>query len=249
MVDFPHDVDYDQRFERLLEGAESSDGIAEEDRDVLLTTANELRIRSVDISTARAVKTLQHSVLLAGGSPKYEADELPEDNDIPPTRRGPDGKERVIDVDSVDDWLSFFSEKADDRAERGYETLDHEQYKPFAVMCATAGAVMCYSGPQQLYAGDLDPNEIRLLLSRVEAAVSPPRDAEAELRKALSWFARNPEADTDHASDDFSSFSDMPVFVPSVIVDSDHAAKFARDSMGTGVREELLNIIKELRKR
>jgi len=170
-----------------------------------------------------------------------------EDRDVPPTRIDSDGDERIIDVNDVDEWMDFFEELVEDKSGRGYETLNPEQYKPFALMCANAGVVMCYSAPQSLYAGDLDPSEIELLLPRIEAGVSPPRDAPEELRKALSWFARNPKLDSAHASGDFSSFSDLPVLVPSVIVESDKAAKFASDSMGTDVREELLRLIEDLR--
>jgi len=170
-----------------------------------------------------------------------------EDRDTPPTYTDDQGEEQLIDVDSVDAWMDFFEHKVEDKADRGYETLDPDQYKPFALMCANAGAVMCYSAPQGLYAGELEPSEVRLLLPRFEVATSPPRAAPDELQRVLSSFARNPKLDADHASVDFSSISDLPVLVPSVIIESDKAAKFARNSMGTGIRDELRQVIEDLR--
>lgn len=167
------------------------------------------------------------------------------DRDIPPTK--PDSNE-IIDVTSPQEWKEYFSNRIEDKEDRDHPTLDIKQYRPFITACAQASTVSAFAAPKNLYSTSLDTEDLRMLIPRIEVAVAEERDPEQEMKETLSWYAENPKMDDDHASDQFSGTSEMPIVVPSVIVDSDSAAKFARDTMGDDVREELRDIINKLRK-
>lgn len=165
------------------------------------------------------------------------------DRDIPPTTNGGE----IIDFTSPEAWKDYFRERIADKEERGYPTLDLDDYDPFVLACAQSATVTTFAAPKSLYSGPLDSSDLRLLLPRMEVGIAKQHDPEEKMRKVLSWYAENPEMDDAHSSGDFSGVSEMPVLVPSVIVESDSAAKFARDTMGDDVREELRKIIKKLR--
>jgi hypothetical protein len=158
-----------------------------------------------------------------------------------------DNEGNALDPDDDEDWKRFFEDLIENREERGSEVLSWEDYRPFAVMCEKSSQLMTYSAPQSLYNFDGDPERTQVLLPRLEVAVSPPRDAREDLHEVLSWYADNIRRDRDHADDGFSSLKEIDVAVPSVIVESDQAAKFARDKMSNKVEQDIRRTIQKLR--
>lgn len=162
--------------------------------------------------------------------------------DLPP--QGPD--DELIDVDSIDGWMSFFERVQQRKEDWDRETIDLEKYSRFgfASACANVGSLMCYAGPPNLYRTH-QQGVIRL--PRIEVLTNPADDAPEKLNRAVSAYALKNYSDDDHSVEGFSALDEVPVVVPRVIVESDKIAKYARDRISEDVTHEIQKAVRELR--
>ncbi|UVE50773.1 hypothetical protein KU306_02460 [Haloferax larsenii] len=161
--------------------------------------------------------------------------------DLPPV--GIDGE--LINVDSIDGWMSYFEEVQRRKKEFNRETIDLEKYRKFgfASACANVGSLMCYAGPPNLYTSH---QRTPIRLPRIEVLVNPAGDSEDKMRKAVSAFASKNYSDDEHAIEGYDRLSEVPVVVPRVIVESDKIAKYARDRISDDVTHNIYKAVQEL---
>jgi hypothetical protein len=165
------------------------------------------------------------------------------DNSIPPYDLPPtDSNGDAIAINDRSGWMQYFESVQERREDRGQETIEVEAFERFgfAELCANVGTVMCYAGPPNLYQ-ERSPEEARL--PRLEVLVNPTEDARDKLRQAVSLYAKTNTDDRDHAVEGFSTVSDLPVIVPSFIVQSDEAAKAASDRMQEEVERNIQQLV------
>ena len=168
------------------------------------------------------------------------------DNSIPPRNippQGPGGE--LVDTESIDGWMSYFQRVQNRREEFDRETIDLETYRKFgfAAACANMGSLMCYAGPPNLYTAH-QRNAIRL--PRLEVLVNPPRDAEDQIKDAVSAFSMKHYSDDDHSMEGYDRLEEVPVVVPRVIVESDKIAKYARDRISEDVTHSIHETVQEI---
>lgn len=160
--------------------------------------------------------------------------------DLPP--RDADGE--MIDVDSREDWMSYFDRvQARKEETKDIDTIDREKFKTFrfAELCANVGTLMCYAGPPNLY---MERTPRRTRLPRVEVLANPPRDMPEAMGKTLSIFGKNNYPDDAHAKESYESdVDDIDLIVPDVIVRSDEVAKEIRDILSTDIRKEIMRLV------
>lgn len=142
-----------------------------------------------------------------------------------------------IKVDSEEQWQQYFEEFVEDREERGYDTIEVREFKPFRNLCANAATVMTYAAPCRIY-NDNQDSAHEVVLPRLEVAKAPPGPAEEEITLAASGYAQTYDFDKAHAAEEYSTFEDAPVLVPSVIKEADNAAKFLRKGVGRRFERE-----------
>jgi hypothetical protein len=173
---------------------------------------------------------------------RYYDYSLSRDRDLP--LELPQSGERFDDDTDPDQWKAFFEEFVAAREERGFDTIDADEYDHFAYLCARVANVMAYAAPTTLY--DTEGRE-PLLIPRTEVAIPAPETGRDELETAVEWFVQNHDFDTAHAHDEYSTLEDAPVLVPGVIKESDEAAKFHRDHVGSDFEKQFRQYIMEAR--
>jgi hypothetical protein len=163
-------------------------------------------------------------------------------NNIPPV--GTDGE--PINTEEVSEWMDHFEQYQEARRQVGGETIDLEKYNRFgfANACANAGQLMCYAGPPNLYQTH---QRKPLRLPRIEVLANPPTDAPDKMKQAVVAFAQGNQADDAHTIDGLSTNNEVPVVVPSAIVESDKIAKYARDSISRDITSEIQEAVRKLR--
>lgn len=152
--------------------------------------------------------------------------------------------EEYIKTEKKSHWEQYFREFIEKREERGYETIGEKEFDPFAYLCANAATVMTYAAPVSLYNGEKNPP---LVLPRIEVATEPEDSGREQLETAVKWFADNADFDGAHSAEEYSTVSDAPVLVPSVITRSDDAAKFLRNQVGKYFEKEFRRYVKNAR--
>lgn len=156
------------------------------------------------------------------------------DRDIPVTFKLSGGR---VDVNSEEDWQQYFEEFVEDRENRGHDTIDAEVFKPFRNLCRNVATIMTYAAPCGIY-DDSDDTSHGVVLPRLEVGKAPPGPAEDEIKLAASAYAQTYHFDRAHAKEEYSTFQDAPVLVPSVIKKADEAAKFIRKGVGRRFEKE-----------
>lgn len=171
---------------------------------------------------------------------RYSDNSIPK-YDLPPV----DADDNPIDITERSSWMKYFENVQQRRANRGQETIEFEDFERFgfAELCANVGTLMCYAGPPNLYQQQ-SPDAARL--PRMEVLVNPPTDASDKLQQAISLFVKTTTEDREHAAEDFSTMNDLPVIVPSVITQSDEAAKIASDRMREEVSRNIQRLVSAL---
>lgn len=167
---------------------------------------------------------------------------LSRDRDLP--LELPRSGELLNDDTDPSEWERFFEEFVADLEERGFDTIDASEYEHFAYLCARVANVMTYAAPTDIY--DAEGRE-PLLIPRTEVAIPSPDTGRDELETAVEWFVKHHDFDAAHASDEYSTLEDAPVLVPRVIKESDEAAKFHRDHVGSDFEKEFRQYIMEAR--
>jgi hypothetical protein len=167
---------------------------------------------------------------------------LSRDRDLP--LELPQSGERLDDDTDPVRWEQFFEEFVAAREERGFDTIEADEYEHFAYLCARAANVMTYAAPAKIY--EAEGGE-PLMIPRTEVAISAESSGQDELEKAVGWFVQNHDFDSAHAHDEYSTLEDAPVLVPGVIKESDEAAKFHRDHVGRDFEKEFRQYIMEAR--
>jgi hypothetical protein len=171
---------------------------------------------------------------------RYSDNSIPK-YDLPPV----DVDDNPIDITERSGWMKYFEKVQQRRANRGQETIEIDNFEHFgfAELCANVGTLMCYAGPPNLYQQQ-SPDAARL--PRMEVLVNPPVDASNKLQQAISLFAKTTTEDREHAAEDFSTMNDLPVIVPSVITQSDDAAKIASERMREEVSRNIQRLVSAL---
>lgn len=162
---------------------------------------------------------------------------IPE-NDLPPE----DVEGNPIDVDSRDDWMSFFEMTQERKRQFDIDTIDIGKFMThgFAELCANVGTLMTYAGPPNLYQHETY-EEARL--PRFDLLASPPEDKEEDMKQVLSLYAKKNYPDDAHARNrGDSELDEVPVIVPDVIVRSDQVVKQYRDQLSEEVRRDILDL-------
>lgn len=167
---------------------------------------------------------------------------LSRDRDLP--LKLPQSGDPIEDDTDPEEWKRFFEEFVAAREERGFDTIDADEYEHFAYLCARVANVMTYAAPTAIYESE---GREPLLIPRSEVAIPATETGRNELETAVSWFAQHHDFDTAHASDEYSTLEDAPVLVPGVIKESDEAAKFHRDHVGSDFEKEFRQYIMEAR--
>jgi len=168
------------------------------------------------------------------------------DNSIPRYDLPPEDENgEPIDLNDREQWMEYFDDVRERREDRGRETINLEKFERFgfAELCANVGTLMCYTGPSNLYQGEV-PEAVRL--PRIEVLVNPPGDAADELHEAISLYAKKNVEDEEHLAEGFSDINDLPVVVPSVITLSDEMAKAASDRMKEEVGDNIQQLVAAL---
>jgi len=150
-----------------------------------------------------------------------------------------------INTDEQDDWVQYFEEFVADRQERGYDTIDADEFDTFAYLCANASTAMCYAAPTQIY--EAEGEKTPLMLPRIEVAAVGDDDVRDDLEGALGWYAAHFDFDDAHAVEERSTLEEAPVLVPEVIKESDEAAKFLRGHIGKTFEKEFRRYVQDAR--
>jgi len=167
---------------------------------------------------------------------------------------------RLLEEDSTDDWNKWFAERIlRKQKERQENILDKNDYQALIYACDNAGVIMCYAAPtsayQRIVASDSGAAG-QFLIPRLEAAVNlqdKPNSYQKNLDEMLSWLAAEHWAlDRHHTQSGFdtgNSQQGIPILVPDVTILAHEAATFARDKLSQEVKDQIRELIAELRKR
>lgn len=162
-------------------------------------------------------------------------------DDLPPQNLD----DELIDVDSIDGWMSFFERIQARKEEWDRQTIDFEKYQRFgfASACANVGSLMCYAGPPNLYRSH---QQRAKRLPRIEVLANPAGDEPEKIERAVSAFALKNYSDDEHSLEGFSALDKIPVVVPRVIVEADKIAKYARDRISDDITHEIQKAVRQL---